>query len=180
MAWTPTQTLLTTTDELVNLSFSISYVDDSTSEPAVVTITPIDVNPSIKVVNNTISGYFSEAFDYTLNYIDSKGTDYTVPRFSDINRVKLYELYKYSPNTTNSITYNYLATAKESITNTVLATQTYSIVVTQNWTTNKNLLKRFVDFDQYVSTYVVTSLNLNGNKVTFVNNLGDTVYLEKT
>lgn len=180
MAWVPSETLLTTIDENNNLSFSISYVEDSTGTPAVVTVAPITQHPTIQIANNTISGYFSDSFNYTVNYVDDKGTDYTVSRFSEIDPFKPYKLYKYSPNATNSITYNYVATARDSITNTVIATQPYSIVVTQNWTSNKNLLKRYVNTDNYLETYVVVLRNSSGNVVSLLNNVGNPVYLERS
>jgi hypothetical protein len=180
MAWTPTESLLTTTDELKNLSFSISYVDDSTGDPAIVNVTQIDANPTIQVSANNISGYFSDSFDYEVNYIDNKGTDYTVSRFSEIDQDKLYELYKYSPNTTNNITYNYVATATDSITNEVLASQPYSIVVTQNWTSGKNQLLRYINNDNYDANYVVVLRNSSGDIVSTLNNTGNPVYLERS
>lgn len=191
MPWTPADTLLTTTDEQKNLSFSISYVpeagtpDPITGEippttPAIVTVTAVTANPTISVSGATIAGVYSESFAYNVRYIDNQRNDYSVARFNEIDPFKLYELYKYTPNMNTSVTYEYIATARDSITNAVLATQTYSIVVTQNWTTNKNLLKRYIGFNDYFATYVVTLLNSAGEQVSFVNNLGNSVYWEKT
>jgi hypothetical protein len=192
MAWTPAATLLTTTDENKNLSFSITYETDSTgvpdpvtgeippAVPAVVTVTAITPNPNIKVVTNTISGFYTEAFAYNVNYIDLQRNDYTVTHFSDIDLSKIHELYKYTPNMNTSVTFEYLATARDSVTNAVLATQTYSIVVTQNWTTNKNLLKRYVNFEDYIANYVIPLLGSGGVPVSMLNNLGNPVYWERT
>lgn len=191
MPWTPAETLLTTTDENKNLSYSITYVPDAgepdpvtgevpVAAPAVVTVSAINLNKTITVGDNTIRGYFSDAFDYTVNYIDIERTDYTVPKFSAIDPFKLHELYKYTPNMDNSVTYNYLATARDSVTNAVVATQTYSIVVTQNWTINKNLLKRYVNFDNYFATYVLKWINQKNVEVAMLNNLDKPVYWEKT
>lgn len=185
MPWTPTQTLLTTTDELQNLSFTISYVPDPsvTSNPATVTVTPVTSTPYIQVNAATISGYFSDSFNYSVNYIDRDNKNYTVSKFSDIDTTKLYQLYKYTPNMTPSITYTYNAVAKDSVTNSVLDTKTYSIVVTQNWTTNKMLLQRYVSLNTYLSTNylptsTVTLINSSGNKVTLLNNSGQPLILE--
>jgi len=182
MLWTPAQSLLTTTDELNNLSYTISYVADPlvTTNPVVVTISADKSIPSINISNSTISGYFSESFDYTVKYIDKYKNDYTVTKFSNIDISKLYAIYKYTPNMNSSVTYNYIATAKDSVTNDVLDTKTYSIVVTQNWTPNKNLLLRYLDFDNYFTTYVVVLLNNSGIAVPLLNNLGNQVFLERT
>lgn len=190
MPWKPTETLLLATDEMKDFSLSIIYEADEVvpsegGAPApavipVVTVQAVKTLPTVSVVTNIISGYFKDSFDFTVNYIDSQRNDYTVTRFGDINPLKLHELYKYSPNMSSSVTYEYIATARDSITNALISQQTYNIVVTQNWTTNKNLLKRYVNFDEYATTYVVALLNLNGSPVTFVNNLGNPVYLEKT
>lgn len=191
MPWTPATTLLTTTDELKNLSFAITYESEAgapdpiTGEippvvPAIVTVQAVTNNPTISVTTNTISGYYSEAFSYNVRYIDLERNDYSVAHFSEVNPAKLHELYRYTPNMNTSVTYEYIATARDSITNAVVATQTYSIVVTQNWTTNKNLLKRYVSFDNYYATFVVTMLNSSGTQSIFVNNLGNQVYWEKT
>jgi hypothetical protein len=182
MPWTPAQSLLTTTNELTNLSYTISYVADPlvTTNPVAVTISADKSIPSIQISNSTISGYFSDSFDYTVKYIDKYKNDYTVTKFSNIDISKLYAIYKYTPNMTSSITHNYIATAKDSVTNTVLDTKTYSIVVTQNWTTNKNLLLRYLNFDKYFTTYVVVLLNNSGIAVPLLNNLGNQVFLERT
>lgn len=180
MAWTPAETLLTTTDEYKNLSIIISYVDDSTGTPAVVNVTSSDPNQTVQVTSNTISGYFSDSFNYAINYVDNKGTDYSVSRFSEIDPIKLFQLYKYSPSTTNSVTYNYTATARDSVTNAVLATQPYSIVVTQNWASGKSQLLQYINTETYVSNYVVTLQNSSGAVVRTLNNVGTPIYLEKS
>lgn len=182
MPWTPTQTLLSTTDELKNLSFTISYVPDPlvSLNPATVTVTAFTSNPTIQVSAATISGYFSDSFNYTVKYIDKDNKDYTVSRFSDIDITKLYGLYKYTPSMEQSVTYTYTAVAKDSITNAILDTQTYSIIVTQNWSANKSLLKRYINIDNYIATYVVILLNDSGTALPLLNNSGTPIYLEKS
>jgi hypothetical protein len=181
MPWNPTQTLLTTTDELKNLSFTISYTQDPlvSLTPATVTVTAVTPTPYIQVNAATISGYYSDTFNYSVKYIDNINNKYTVSKFNDIDSTKLSQLYDYIPSMVESVTYYYTAVAKDSITSAVLATQTYSIVVTQNWSPNKNLLKRYVNFKNYLATTVVVLTNLDGNVVQTLNNSGTPIYLEK-
>jgi hypothetical protein len=191
MAFLPASPLLLTTDEMKNFSFVITYEADVVVPPEgggepppavipVVTVQAVKALPTVSILNNTISGYYKDSFDFTVNYIDSQTNDYTVTRFSDIDPLKLHELYKYSPNQNTSVTYEYIATARDSVTNAVIATQTYNIVVTQNWTTNKNLLKRYVDFNDYFATYVIALVTADGVPVQLLNNLGNQVFLERT
>jgi len=191
MAFLPASPLLLTTDEMKNFSFAITYEADVVVPPEgggepppavipVVTVQAVKVLPTVSILNNTISGYYKDSFDFTVNYIDSQTNDYTVTRFSDIDPFKLHELYKYSPNQNTSVTYEYIATARDSVTNAVIATQTYNIVVTQNWTTNKNLLKRYVNFNDYFATYVIALVTADGVSVQILNNLGNQVFLERT
>ena len=75
MAWTPSTTALGSTDENVNISFTPTYIDDSidpitglagtTALP--VTITATEAHPTI-TVGSSISGYYSDSFDYEITY----------------------------------------------------------------------------------------------------------------
>lgn len=192
MAFIPAATLLLTTDELKNFSFDITYEVEVTPPPEgggtgeptptvvpVVTVEAVTPLPTVTVLNNGIAGYFKDSFNYSVNYIDSQQNDYSVNKFSQIDINKLHELYKYTPNMNRSVDYTYIATAKDSTTNAVIATQTYTITVTENWTTGKNELKKYLNYAKYYQDYVVSWLGAAGQPVVMVNNLGAQVLWEK-
>lgn len=165
MAWIPTSTLLLTTDEFKNFSQSISYASAlGVSEP--VTITALNANGTVNVTGSTISGYFSESFpDSQIQYRTSNDTFVNVSKFTDINTAEYDELIYYKPDPTISETYSYLATSTTS-------SQTYTIVVTNNWSVGRDTLLRYIAAN---SSIAITWNNSSGNIVGWTNSSNQTL-----
>jgi type II secretory pathway pseudopilin PulG len=158
--WSPLSTQLNTVIEFQNLNHTITYSETvgfvTTDYP--VTITAVDsyateirdkdnnitagtgsrTIPTLKILNNTITGYYSEAFDNQIQYRDNDDIIFTVNRFSDINKTNLSELIYCLADTTNRKTFSYIATASNG------ATQTYTINVDNNWNTERDELLRYI------------------------------------
>lgn len=169
MAWTPTSTLLLTTDEFKNFSKSISYTDAlGVVEP--VTITAVNANDTVTVLSNTISGYFSESFlDTQIQYRTFNDTFIDVPKFTDINIAELDELIHFNPDPTLSETYSYLATSTTS-------SQTYTIVVTNNWSVGRDTLLRYIAANiEANSGIAITWNNTSSNIVGWTNSSEQTL-----
>lgn len=165
MPWTPASTLLLTTDEFKNFSNSITYTSLlGLSEP--VTITALDQNDTVNVLGNNISGYFSESFTNSeIQYRTFNDTFVNVSKFSDINTADLDELIYFKPDPTISQTYSYLATSTSS-------SQTYTIVVTNNWSVGRDTLLRYIASNSSIS---ITWNNSAGNIVGWTNSSGQTL-----
>ena len=166
MPFYPTNTVLNSVDEFKNISHRVTYIGyvGSVGTNYPVTITPIDANSTVNVSGDTISGYFSDSFTNDISYRTKQDTFETVNKFEQINNEELYGIYHYDANTINSVTYSYLAEANGQ-------SQVYTIVVTNNWTNNRNLLLKYSNPSKYqeIST---TWLNNNGSIVPWNNSLG--------
>jgi hypothetical protein len=154
MAWTPSSTALGSTDENVNISFTPTYIDDSidliTGLPGTtalpVTITATEAHPTI-TVGSSISGYYSDSFDYGIIYKNINRQMVNTTKFSFITNP--YEIISYSPNMSMSKIFTYTATAKSG--STVVSTQTYEVTVNNNWDTGKTRLKTAIAETRLVS-----------------------------
>jgi hypothetical protein len=136
--WSPASTQLTTVNEFNNLSFGISYTDEL-GTPHPVTITTTQPNSTVVVSGNTITGYYSDAFNNSIEYRDNNDNLYkNVPKFSDIDTKQLSEMIEYKADTTSRIVYSYTATASTG------ATQTYTINLDNNWNTGRDELLRYI------------------------------------
>jgi hypothetical protein len=145
MAWTPSDTDLGSVNENVNISHSVTYVDDLDMTEYPVTITVNEVNPAtISVSGNSITGYYVDSFDNVITYRTQDGQFPVVSKFNQIDLDKLYQMISYKASTVLSKTFTYTATAKDG--DTVVATQTYSKTVTNDWTEGKNSLQTFVGY----------------------------------
>lgn len=158
MAWTPSTTALGSTDENINISFNPTYIDDSidpitglagtTALP--VTITAIEAHPTINV-GSSISGYYSDSFDYGIIYKNINRQMVNTTKFSYITNP--YEIISYSPNMSMSKIFTYTAVATSTVNNvtTVVSTQTYEVTVNNNWDTGKTRLKSAIAQTRLVS-----------------------------
>lgn len=169
MPWDPIPTLLLTTDEIKNFSRSITYTTDLGFDETV-TITPLtisDENATVDIFENTISGYFSDSFPNTqIQYRTLNDTFVNVTRFVDINISELSEMIYYKPDPTISKTYSYLATSETS-------SQTYTIIVMNNWSVGRDTLIRFVGLTLPLIT--VKWINTDNNIVGWTNTSEQTI-----
>lgn len=165
MPWTPASTLLLTTDELKNFSKSISYTTElGISEP--VTITALDTNDTVNVSGNKISGYFSDSFlNSQIQYRTVDDTFVNVSKFTEINTAELSELIYFKPDPAISETYSYLATS-------TTASQTYTILVTNNWSVGRYSMLKYIGLNLAVS---ISWINTSGNIVGWTNSSGQTI-----
>jgi type II secretory pathway pseudopilin PulG len=160
MPFNPSSNVLNTVNEFQNLNHTITYSETVglVTTNYTVTISPVtnyateirdkDNNitagtgsrtiPTLKILNNTITGYYSEAFDNQIQYRDNDDNIFTVNRFSDVDKTNLSELIYCLADTTNRKTFSYIATASNG------ATQTYIINVDNNWTTERDELLRYI------------------------------------
>ena len=144
MAWTPTNTELYVIDQLnefVNFTQTINYDDQITypGETWTINIVPDQVNATVNISGGTISGYYSSAFDgYSIRYLNTSDDYVTVPEWNNINNAK--EIVNYTPSMQQTKTFTYTATATSNIS-LATVTQSYTIVVTNNWTVGKNNLQ---------------------------------------
>lgn len=161
MPFSPIESQLATLDELKNLSFTITYVD-ALGESFPVTVEALTPNSTVAVSGNSIAGYYSDAFTYSVAYKKTDNTYATVSKFQQVESDKVYELYSYTPNTTQSTTYTYVARAYSG--STVIATQEYTVVVTNNWSFGRNQLVKYTNPSKY-----------NEIKVSWVNDSGQTI-----
>lgn len=145
MAFNPTSTDLGSLNENVSFSHTITYIDDITAVSYPVTITAMETNPNTIIISgNTISGYYQDSFNNTITYRTPEGTFPVVTKFNQIDLNNLDEIISYKASTVLSKTFTYTATAKDG--STPVATQTYTKIVTNDWTEGKNNLQTFVGY----------------------------------
>lgn len=165
MPFLPTTINLNTLDEFKNLLHKIQYYEEFGIAPALtqtyypVTITAVIDNSTIKINGDTISGYYSDAFNNDIHYRNKDDTFTTVNKFEQINTNNIYGIHHYDADENRTRVYSYIATASTG------ATQTYTVTVTNNWSNGRNQLLKYNNNDYY-QTYV---------KVTFINNKNESV-----
>jgi len=177
MPWDPILTNLNTLDEFKNLSHTIRYFEEFGVAPALtqtyypVTITAVVDNSTINIAGDTISGYYSDAFDNDIYYRNKDDTFTTVKKFEQINNNNLYGIYHYDADENRTRVYSYIATASTG------ATQTYTITVTNNWTNGRNNLIKYNNPEKY-NDIVVPWINNSGVAITWINSNNQTVLWE--
>jgi hypothetical protein len=136
--WSPASTQLTTVNEFINFNFNITFTDAlNISKP--VTVTTSQPNSTVNVSGSSISGYYSEAFNNSIEYRDNDDNVYTnIPKFSGVNTNNLSEMIEYKADTTSRIVFNYVATASTG------ETQTYTINLDNNWDKGRDELLRYI------------------------------------
>ena len=144
--WTPSNTILGTINEEVTFSHQITYEDIdpittlSVSYP--VTVVATTSIPTVNILSNIISGYYTDSFTNSIQYLNKDESTVITDKFNKIT--DLYEMISYNADTTTTKTFVYTATAKDPVTNSVVATQVYTIIVQNDWTTGKNNLQSYV------------------------------------
>lgn len=165
----PTNSLLGTLDEYINLSYTITYTDFLGVSHAV-TIEPASTtsqNASVDISNNKISGFYSGSFDDTIYYRNKNDTFTTVNSFEEINKDEMYGLVHYDADQTIVRQYTYTATANGE-------TKNYVVNVTNNWSIGRNNLIKYSDLDKY-NTLNIIWINNNLNRVDWITNAGQPV-----
>lgn len=180
MTWSPILNLLATVQEFQNLSATIGYVGSTGSIP--VTITEVETDPTITVQGDTISGYYSEAFEDVIYYRPTgpvpSQDDYvensypSVTRWSDLPSIPL-QIYHFDVDPTVSKQFDYIAQAGPY-------QNTYNIIVTRNYTPGRNQLIRALANTYYEEFVRIEWINSNNTIVPWVNTLGQTVDWESS
>jgi hypothetical protein len=148
MPISPSETILTTVEELEEFSASANYIDTDTLLPAeILSVEPSQIDPGIEIIvsgsNVTIQGNYAQVFtDKTFQYIPID--DETRLVTSSLTEVpeNIFALIKYSPDTKLSklITYSVISESGNA---------TISQTVTNNWDSGKsqmlNILSRGVN-----------------------------------
>ena len=144
MAWTPSETELTGTDELLvftDFSQTFSYIgEDPLTDYSVTGIVADRTNELMTVGTNSISGQYNGTPHGGLSifYLKTDDTYDTVNDFGDIGDA--YEICSYTAPSVRYVTYNYTVTAEDANEIGEVVTQTYSVVVSFNWDAGKNAL----------------------------------------
>jgi hypothetical protein len=159
----PTNTLLGTVLEYENFNFPIYYEEETTSGTSIesggtgvtTTVTRYPVSITFNEENPTtitktdgdpasISGYYYDAFDNSLQYRTPQDTFVTVNKFEEINQNALSEMVYYLADQRRTIDYTYTAKAMDGTT--VKAINIYTIKVQNDWTNGKNTLQTYVGY----------------------------------
>lgn len=156
----PTDRDLGTVLEYQNFSFQIYYEEESStgtsgenSGTTTITRYPVQIvfnqeNPvTVTKVNGdpaSISGYYYDAFDNTLQYRTPEDTFAIVDKFEKIDRNNLSEMIYYLADTRRTIVYTYTANAMNGAN--IVSSTTYNIIVQNDWTNGKNTLQTYVGY----------------------------------
>lgn len=173
MPFSPVSTTLTTTNELKNISQTITYVGyvGSTGTSYPVTITPVTENATINISGGNITGYYSNVFsneiEYRTIYLDPTMDEFQVAQyFSELDSLNVaYRIYHYNADITTRRIYAYVASANNE-------TQTYYINVDNDWTYNRDQLSLYVN---PTTTTGILWINSQGAIVPWKNTNGQTI-----
>lgn len=176
MPFSPSLSVLNTLNEFKNLSHTITYVE-TIGGAYPVTITTTMPNSTITISGNTISGYYSDSFENEISYRTVDDKFVTVNNWQSIvNAIvteTLSEIYLYRADTRTRIVYSYLATANGN-------TQTYTINVDNDWTSGRNQLIKYTNLTRYQQEILVEWININTDKLPWVNQVIATVDWENS
>jgi hypothetical protein len=175
MAFIPESSVLNTVNELKNLSHLITYVAPlgatgvgGGGEMYPVTITTAQPNSTITVNNNTITGYYSDAFVNEIHYRTVDDRFVVVPKWQDIVYAiaagSLSEIYYYKADMTTRIVYTYTATANGQ-------SKDYIINVDNDWQFGRNRLIKYTNLTRYQQKILVEWINNNAGKVIWLDNI---------
>lgn len=137
----PSNTLLGKHREMDELSYTITYekLNEITGilTPYPVTLSALDILPeTINIDGNTISGFFSDSFSQSLQFLDIMGNYTTVTKFTEAENVD--ETIAFHPSMVQTRNFNILAMANNE-------TQTYTITVLNDWTSGRDSLVALVE-----------------------------------
>jgi hypothetical protein len=142
--FTPTETNLASLNEEVTFSYTITYeeVDELTMETVTYPVNLIaeEIVPTVNISGGTISGYYTDSFNNTIQYLTQGKQLITTDKFGKI--VNLYEMVKYGADQSRTKVFNYTANAMDG--EVIVDSKTYTITVTNDWTTGKNNLQSYV------------------------------------
>jgi hypothetical protein len=180
--FSPPNITLTTVGENQNIRHNIVYVEDTTptyGAPGIgvstggiahrdVVITTSMPNPTIKIKDNTITGYYTDAFENTISYRTVNDTFVTVSKWQDIamaiaNGV-LSELYYYKADTRQRIIYKYTASWNGH-------SKEYQVNVDNDWMAGRNQLIKVTNLTHYQKDLLVQWINNNSDKAPWANNV---------
>ena len=177
MPFSPSNTVLNTLNEFKNFTHTITYTAPLGSSGATgvgtsypVTITAVEPHDQVIISGNTISGYYSNVFNndiyYRTIYQDVTQDQFKlVNNFTNIDPNIPYEIYHDDVDTTTRKVFSYIASANGE-------TQTYTINVDNDWTTQRDQLLLYLTPQQ---TAGVIWINNNSNTVPWKNAAGSIV-----
>ena len=137
--WSPDEVTIIDTVELSNVNVSFSFLSAEELDPEIFTVTSVvasEDNPTISLGSDSITGYYSDAFNYSILYLNKSGEYETVSKFGDI--ADAGEICSYNPSMETTKTYTYTVTATGDRGSTI--TRLYTAVVNNDWTAGSNAL----------------------------------------
>jgi len=190
----PIPTLLASVNELNNVKETIVYTEDvlpirgATGSAAYtgatgigastdgisypVTITTTMPNNTITILDNTITGYYTNVFHNEISYITKDNQSITTNSWADviiaIENKTLSDVYHFHADPRQTVTYTYVAHAHGR-------TQTYTINVNNDWLTGRNRFIKYVNLTRYQQKILVEWINNNSGNVAWFNNVLDTI-----
>ena len=145
MTFTPSDEILSTINENVNFSFSITYETDQTTYP--VLITALEENPNTVIISeNIISGYFYDSFVNTIIYKTKENDIVTVNKFEEIDKTNLSDIVSYKADVNHYKNFTYRADAISVDGSVVIDSKVYTIIVSNDWTEGKENLHKFLEY----------------------------------
>jgi len=145
LTFTPSDEILSTINENVNFSFSITYETDQTTYP--VLITALEENPNTVIISeNIISGYFYDSFVNTIIYKTKENDIVTVNKFEEIDKTNLSDIVSYKADVNHYKNFTYRADAISVDGSVVIDSKVYTIIVSNDWTEGKENLHKFLEY----------------------------------
>jgi hypothetical protein len=185
MAFYPVNALLNTVYEQENLAQTIVYITDTTptygatgvgvstgGQAYPVTVVASTPNATITVLNNYISGYYTNVFNNEISYRTKDNQFVTTNSWTNVTNAiandTFSDLYHFKADPRPIVTYSYVASAN-------LATRTYTIDVQNDWMTGRNKLIKYTNFTRYQQEILVRWINNNSDRVTWFNKVFETI-----
>jgi hypothetical protein len=162
--FTPTNSDLGSINELKQFIHTITYNDGMERG---VTITPNLNNSTVSIVDNTISGYYSDVFPKVIEYRTKQDTFVGVDQFSKIYEPEVYGLYFFTPSKQQDETFEYVAKADNG------DTKTYYISVHNTWTKGKDDLLVALGRNKPSEGFIW--INDSGEVVIWIDDSGQTI-----
>lgn len=140
--------------EMGSFNLEITYLDDLLQPPQTLSITPNYTNPTISIINNIVSGYYSEVFEHYIRY---RRPDYSynqVNTFEEVHLDGIPLIYRFMPDQTPYVQYTYTVevTGEVDILGVLTPyteTETYIVNVLNDWDYQRNRLFQVVNPELY-------------------------------